>query len=286
MGHRPRGTGFEKLLAAVLLGVLAGCAAPVASQPSTVTESVITLEPRPGVTLDVLVLRPPKATAVLVLLEGGPGRLGISGGPAGPRIRAGGGFLVRGRHRFATSGLAVALVDAPSDKQSGRGLLQGNFRAGPEHLTDIEAVIRRLRRDTGLPVWLVGMSIGSRSAARAAIEAQEAVDGLVLVSSSTRPPFGLRSVADFGLEKLKVPVLAVAHRQDGCPGTPPAGAQGIVKRAVNARDAKVLIFDGGETRGGHPCRPFSHHTFLGIEDRVAAGIAEYVKSAAAPATRP
>ncbi len=271
-------TMMHRTLVLVLAVWLMACAASVVGTPSNVHSSLITLHTRPGVTLGFLLIRPPRPVASVILLEGGPGVLDLSSPSGGPRVGRSAGFLAASRHTFANHDLVVALVDAPSDKRGRRGMLAGGFRGSDAHVTDIDAVVAWLRTEVGLPVWLIGISIGSRSATRIAIHGTQALDGLVLASSSTNPPPGLPSITDFGLENITVPTLAVAHTHDACPGTPPAGAEKIVQGLVHAAQAEARYFDGGQSVGGHPCRPRTYHTFYGIEDTVIASIAQFIKA--------
>jgi hypothetical protein len=95
-----------------------------------------------------LFLPPPKPKASVVLFAGGHGGLLIA---ADGRFQWGAGnFLVRSRQRFVDRDLAVAIVDAPSDRQD-TPFLSG-FRQTREHATDIKAVIAWLREHVGVPV--------------------------------------------------------------------------------------------------------------------------------------
>ena len=93
------------------------------------------------------------------------------------------GFLVRSRDKFADHNFMVAVVDAPSDQQQGMNPM---FRMSGAHAGDIGAVAAYLKEQADVPVWLVGTSMGTFSAARAAIAAK-GIDGLVLTSTITRP---------------------------------------------------------------------------------------------------
>jgi len=129
---------------------------------------------------------------------------------------------------------------------------------------------------TGLPVWLAGVSIGSIRASLYAIGGYEPIDGLVLASAPTNPSRGIGIDKFVSLSRLRIPFLIFGHTKDECPGTPAEGAQKIVELAVNAVDRRVMIFDGGENEGNHVCKPFTPHTFYGIEDEVGAAIANYM----------
>jgi len=77
----------------------------------------------------------------------------------------------------------VVVVDAPSDRQNPPDL--SGFRGTPEHITDLKAVIAWLRKQADVPVWLVGTSCGTESAAFAAtsLTGHDGPDGLVLTST-------------------------------------------------------------------------------------------------------
>ncbi len=51
-----------------------------------------------------------------------------------------------------------------------------------------------------------------------------------------------------------------------------------MQRLVHAKQATATYFDGGRSVGSHPCRPRTYHTFYGIEDKVVAGIAQFIKA--------
>jgi pimeloyl-ACP methyl ester carboxylesterase len=76
----------------------------------------------------------------------------------------------------------VAVVDAPSDRQGGMNAI---FRMSGAHAGDISALAGYLKKQANIPVWLVGTSMGTFSAAGGAIAARD-VDGLVLTSTVTR----------------------------------------------------------------------------------------------------
>ena len=110
----------------------------------------ISIETRPGVSVSVLMLKPDNPKAALIMLPGGPGMAKISGTSLG-RTR---GFITANFENFAAYSLAVAIVDTPSDRPDG---LSPRFRQTGSHLKDLEAVIRRVRQETKLPVWLIGI---------------------------------------------------------------------------------------------------------------------------------
>ena len=145
------------------------------------TQRVVDIPTRMGVTQRMLVLAPSSSKAAVVLLAGGHGGLQIS---LNGSLKWGeGNFLVRTRKLFASNGLTVALVDAPSDRQNPPYL--GGFRQKPEHVADIRAVMAWLRQQASIPVWLVGTSRGTQSAAFIATQLAPA-DGGPAVSFSVQ----------------------------------------------------------------------------------------------------
>jgi hypothetical protein len=158
------------VLAAALLGAGSGALA----------DEVRTIPSRPGVTQSFLLVRPAAAPrAVVVLFAGGHGVVNVRA----RRLGLAGNFLVRNRARFAGHGLLVAVFDTPSDRADGRD----GFRTTAAHAADVRAVIEALRAEAAAPVWLVGTSMGTVSAASAAARLAGAggPDGLVLTSTVT-----------------------------------------------------------------------------------------------------
>lgn len=238
-----------------------------------VTERVVDNPTRPGVTQRIVLLSPNNPKAAVILFPGGHGGLQISSN--GSFKWGEGNFLVRTREMFAAQGLLVAVVDAPSDRQSAPYL--GGFRQKPEHVADIKAVIAWLKQQAKIPVWLVGTSRGTQSAAFVATQlplAEGGADGLVLTSTMLSDDKG-RPVPDMDLNKIAVSVLAVHHKQDGCKHCAYAELPRLMDKLSASPRKELLTFDGGKNRGD-PCEPFAYHGFNGIEKEVVAKIAEWI----------
>jgi dienelactone hydrolase len=238
------------------------CAMPAHGQ---VDRSVVDIPARPGVYVRTAVLAPPGAKAAVVLFAGGDGGLQIS--PDGSFKREG-NFLVRSRRLFAEQGLFVAVVDAPSDRQNPPFL--AGFRQRPEHVADIKAVIAWVRGQIKVPVWLVGTSRGTQSAAYVATELDgaEGPDGLVLSSTILTDDKG-RPVPAMPLGKLRIPVLVVHHELDGCRHSSFNDVPALMEKLGSAPRKQLLSFKGGENRGD-PCEAFAYHGFNGLEREVVA----------------
>ena len=123
----------------------------------------------------------------------------------------------------------MAVVDAPSDRQDGmNAIFRMSARACERHRGG-----RGISEEGQLtcPVWLVGTSMGTFSAAGGAIASARNIDGLVLTSTITRskPDWKIArshrdGVASMALARITVPTLIVSHRKDGCDITPAADA--------------------------------------------------------------
>lgn len=237
------------------------------------TPRVVDVPTRPGVTQRFLLQQPADAKAAVILFAGGDG--GVQIGPDGALGGMRGNFLVRTREAFAAQGLAVAVIDAPSDRQS-QPFLAG-FRQSAHHVADVKAVIAWLKHETKLPVWLIGTSRGTQSAAYIATQlapADGGPDGVVLTASVLQDPRG-RPVPDMALERISVPVLVAHHRQDSCRACLFADLPRLTGKLKHLKKTETLVFDGGIS-AGDPCQARAHHGFNGIEAEVVARIAAWI----------
>ena len=198
------------------------------------TQTVVDIPTRAKVTQRLIVLSPPEPKAAVILLAGGHGGLQITS--KGSFTWGSGNFLIRSRQLFVDLGLMVVIVDAPSDRQN-PPFLAGGFRDTPEHVADIKAVIAWLRKQQPkLPVWLVGTSHGTQSAAYVAtqLSGADGPDGIVLTSTviydNKETP-----VPAMPLSKVRVPVLVVHHVQDGCSKCPYSDAAAMLAKITTAQ---------------------------------------------------
>lgn len=238
-------------------------------------DAMVELGTRSGVTQRILLKKPTAPQANLILFAGGHGNLDLrNNGDIG---WGNSNFLVRSRELFADNGFLVALVDAPSDRKTNRGMLDG-FRTSAEHAQDIVRVIIYLREQAPVPVWLVGTSRGSTSAANAAIRiTQGGVEGLVLTSGITRWNERGDNLLDMPLEDIRIPTLVVHHRDDGCRVTPYSGVKDIMERLKNSSNSEHISFTGGNAPVSRPCGAKSQHGFYGIEEEVVNVISQWIK---------
>lgn len=240
----------------------------------TYAAELISLDTRQGVQQKFILMKPEKPVASVILFAGGHGMLDIQGSSD---INWGNNnFLVRTREKFVDKGFIVAVVDAPSDHQVKPGMLFG-FRDSYEHISDIDHVIAYLKKQATLPVWLVGTSRGTESAANIAIESKQKPHGLVLTSSMSVENAKGTSVTEMDLDKITMPTLIVAHEADGCHVTPPEGAQEIKEMLTKAKKVEVKMFSGGDETG-RACKGSSYHGFQDIEEDVVKHISDFIKA--------
>jgi hypothetical protein len=232
-------------------------------------EDIVTLSTRGGVTQSYLLSVPEagKTRAVAVLFAGGSGNTDLERESARAVLDRG-NFLVRSRRLLAAAGVAAAVMAAPSDRASG---MDDHFRLDEAHAEDIGKVVADLRkRYPGLPVFLVGTSRGTLSAASAGRRLGNAVDGVVLTATlflATRQQPGL-SRFDFG--SIPSPLLFVHHTDDGCATTPYSAAKRLSGRYP------LVTVSGGLPPQSKPCEAMSEHGFLGREAATIEAITNWM----------
>ena len=237
-------------------------------------EEVRTIPARPGITESFLLQRPAGApVASVIIFAGGDGNLAMTADGIG---QLQGNFLVRTRMRWVREGFLVAVLDQPSDRKNGLW----NFRTTPEHATDVKQAIAAMREITRAPVWLVGTSMGSLSAANAAARLTEGgPDGIVLTSSVTETSrMSYETTRHAGLGDIRVPALVVHHKDDTCRASPYSGAEDILKALKRAPVKELMAFEGGSPAISQPCEAKAAHGYLGIEAQVVSAIGAWIRA--------
>ena len=250
----------------LLVGLILSCASAAAAA----ADRLVFADTRPGIRVGYWLMERPGATATVMLLPGGEGGIGVVKGEP-PRSK---NFLVRTRDMFADAGFNVAVVGKPSDQED----LTVAFRASAEHVEDLRVIAERLRSQLGKPVWLVGTSRGTVSAAAAGAKLDPpAIAGLVLTSSVTYTRAGV-ATPNLPLMDVRVPVLVMHHKRDACRDCDPREAHFITDRLTGVPVKKLLLVDGGGDPSGPACEPMHYHGFIGMEAEAVKLIAEFVKS--------
>lgn len=176
--------------------------------------------------------------------------------------------------------IGFANIRPPSDRPD--GFASGGRRSSSDHATDIQTVIRYVRRTYGLPVWLAGLSMGTVSVANIATTVRDQPNGIIFLSpvtylSSPHARSRLRDetlVTEFSLATFRGALLAIGHAKDTCSASPPDGIERIVNAASNANPKQARILQGGFDNSVG-CR-FGAHTFAGVGEELSTIIATFI----------
>lgn len=249
----------------IILVLLAGVA------QAGLAQEMVTIAPRAGVTQSFFIanMGEVKPQAIALLYVGGGGAIGLR--MEDGRLRfAQGNFLVRARREFIRNAILPVVLDTPSDHANE---MSDDFRASDTHRLDARAVIAEVKkRHPGLPVFIVGTSRGTVSAANLGAGLGGDVAGIVLTSSyfqtgGNRPQPVLRR---FNWASIRVPLLFVHHGHDGCQAT-----QYHEVERLGRQYPLVTVYGGKEPESG-PCQPLSPHGFLGKEAETVDAIAAWM----------
>jgi hypothetical protein len=241
--------------------LMPACAAALA-------EEIVTLKTREGVTQSFLLSVPQKAAAaVAVLFPGGEGNIELRSENGSPRFRAG-NFLVRSRELFVAGGVATATVDAPSDEARG---MNDQFRLADKHVADIAAVVAEMKqRFPKIPVFLVGTSRGTISAAATGRALADNVAGVVLTSTLFIAARSGPGLSGFDFATIKAPLLFVHNIDDACRFTPYHSAKALADRFP------LITVHGGDTPRSDACEAMSYHGYLGKERATVDAIVNWM----------
>jgi len=209
------------------------------------------------------------AKATVFLFPGGGGGFGKvdDGKPTSNN------FLVRSEAYLIANGFNVAIFGRPSDSED----LEYADRISDTHLTDIRAVLDYVKNQSSAPVWIVGTSRGTISAAAMAIKVQDPViAGLVLTSSVVNYK-KVGAVPTQDLAAIKVPVLVFHHSKDACVHCKPHEVPVILKGLSNAPIKKLMFVDGGANPTGDACAGQHWHGYIGMEKEAVDTISGWIK---------
>jgi hypothetical protein len=239
--------------------------------PSCVlAQEIVTVPTRTGVTQSFFIAdmggKAPQAAALLFIGGGGWIRMRMEDGK--PRFGAQ-NFLPRSRAEFIRNGILPVIVDTPSDHQQAAGISDA-FRESTAHVADVRAVLAELkRRYPGLPVFVVGTSRSTISAAHLGRALEGEIAGTVLSASmffiGKRP-----MLSGYDFAAIKVPLLFVHHREDACESTPYRGAERLGAKFP------LISVKGGKPPESGPCDPFAAHGFFGKESETVDAIAAWM----------
>ncbi|GEP56645.1 alpha/beta hydrolase [Reyranella soli] len=257
-------------LRAVLLALLFAATA----LPARAAESVLTLTPRPGVTLRVLVDRPAAPVGSVVLMAGGDGTLDLDAqGNIGSGLK--GNHLVRTRADYVKAGYAVFVPDIASDQRGTRG-----YRFTNDYANDVAMVIAEARK-VAPPVAIVGTSRGALSVAAVFTKQSAVRSDAAVISSGVLLGNNGGSASTMGdMSRINVPVMLLRHRFDSCRESAPADADRFKTMLTGAPKVDIVTLDGGGPRGStaDPCGAAHYHGFYGIDDQAVAATVQWLRA--------
>jgi pimeloyl-ACP methyl ester carboxylesterase len=150
-------------------------------------------------------------------------------------------------------------------------------RVSEGHMTDIRTLVDFLKKDTGVPVWLVGTSRGTVSATAAAIKFGNTELGGIVLTASVVNYKKVGAVPTQDIASIRIPVLVLHHEQDGCVLCRPYEVPAIVKGLKNAPFKKLVMVSGGDNPTGDPCEAMHYHGFIGKEKEAVAMITDWIR---------
>ena len=237
---------------------------------AAITTTTVDLKTR-GVTQRVLYLVPDRPVANVILIPGADGRVNLDKNGHGNSELLEASPATRLRARLASLGYAVAVVDAPSDKQTS-GMIAG-YRQGREVVTDIATVIDDMRSRYNVPVWIVGDHDGATSALHLAINLPPKYQwGTISIAARTS---GLNSALDLHLDQVRTPVLVISHVKDECA---PIADQTKLVEDLNAAPAEHVVFSAGPIQSGACNFTYfgGYHLFEGLDAELTDAIASHI----------
>ena len=116
---------------------------------------------------------------------------------------------------------------------------------------------------------------GTISAAAAAIELGDKVDGIVLSASMTAFKIPT-SVPLLAIDKIRVPVLVISHEKDSCNVTRPDENRFIIDKLKQARVKKLILLNGGQDPTGNECEALHWHGFINFEAQASKAMTDWV----------
>ena len=232
---------------------------------------LIKIPTRQGIDLSIFWHETPNAKATVLIFPGGGGGFGrVENG-----LPTSGNFLVRSAIYWTEAeGFNYVIFGKPSDMSD----LDYPERVSDKHLADIRAMLNWVKIKTTTPIWFVGTSRGTISAAHALINLTDSqIAGGVLTASVTAYK-KVGAVPTQELSKIKVPMLVFHHEGDACEICRPNEVPAIVKKLNNAPIKKLMMVTGGSGATGNPCEGQHYHGFIGMESEAVSKISQWIKN--------
>lgn len=226
---------------------------------------------RMGVTMNIIVMEPARPNQkVLLVVPGSPGSDGRimlrNVGAAERSVQYMGPY----KEMFDSSGIALVGMGCPTDQWLNSEQCGDEYRSSQQYFDDVDKVIAFLKLKNGFKeFYLFGHSSGGISSRWLSLRMPEQFKG-VINSSVMNRRFGAlaKSMTDFDMRAIKIPVLNIAHESDTCGSTPYA----LVK---NYSNGNLITVRGGEG-SGDVCGRNHRHSFAGRQKAVSRAIINWI----------
>lgn len=265
---------------------LVGTALGVCARDATYKDDqIFAAKPDAAREFKALVLIPDKPQALVIAFPGGTGSLALNGSTAMYTTNWLGqyGLLTRYRNGFFKRDVALIAMDAPNGKDM---TAQDRVSAVDGAKAMLDLVRKQARLPSSLPVWAVGTSTGTISAAALAIQFPGTINGIVLGSAVTRPTAAFKDwkdqnaqgVASMAVGKFDRPVLVLGAKDDKCPFSSPMDAEMLASKFVKSPRREVKVMSGGNPNGDACAEASSSpHDFNTLEDETVDAIVTFMK---------
>ncbi len=209
------------------------------------------------------------ATATLFVFPGGGGGFGrvIDGWPSSNN------FLVRTSKLWAASGFNLAIFGRPGDSDE----LDYEDRISATHMQDVKAVMDWVKTKSAAPIWVVGTSRGTVSAASTLITLQDNQIAGGVFTSSVVSDKKAGALPKQNLQQIKVPVLVYHHEKDACELCKPDAVPNIFNGLKSSPVKKLMMTNGGANPSGPPCEGNHWHGFIGMEPQAVTEISAWIR---------
>ena len=227
---------------------------------------------RPSISVKAIVTSPEKAIGQVILLPGGGGDIGLnaSGQITAPQMAD--NFTVRTRSSYVDAGYITIVPDVASDVIN---LISPTSRDSiARNRDDVVAVAATLKKESKLPLWVVGTSASSWRLVLMAqrLQSEVGISGIALTGTVV----GKSDMYWKAVEQITVPVLVVHHRKDACFYSKPEAIQPLLDALKVSAKKAVWIEDGNSQ--GDPCHEWAYHGFNGREADAVGAILSWMKS--------
>ena len=207
------------------------------------------------------------ATANVILFNGGPGWWG--------NLKSK-NFLIRERESFFANGLNLYIF--PNKKKKYK--MTYDDRLQDDHIDRIRKLVRDIKNENNLPIFLAGISRGAVSTGRYITQYGNEVDGAILLSAiyynteiTKKNSYSMQEVIG---KSASTNILIVHHEDDCCKLCQPFSASQFFDELMIKNKTLKMVSGGGSS--GNCNGPFHHHGFEGIENKVVEEIVSWINS--------